>query len=453
MTVRRYLAFGAVLAIVAAACGGAAAPSSPAASAVLPSGGAASPSGVPASASAAPLEPADIVYWTHENQPRNTLDKELIAEFMAANPGVNVTYETFPYEDYETKVLTALAGATGPQLFNLFTSRMGDLATSKAIVPLDYAALGVGSQQAFRDLYVDGTLAGYEFGGSLYGVPTEVSNMALFVNTAALQDAGLDPQADLPKTWEDVVAVSQKIVKRQGNRLVQRGFEFSYGGDIDIPVLGYESMAYQLGGGVVAADGKTVTIDQPPAVRALQFWYDWVNTNKLGDPSLGETTQAFCDGTVAMTTVAQWFGSWLDENCPDLKGKVTVVPFPRFAQSVNNTGALLFAYGHVVNAAATPAQQRAAWKLASFLASRPADFLQRAGLVQPRKELLTSPAIDSAPFARLFVTEMQGAPFDQLSFETWQAVQRAIERSTTSKVAPAESLAEAKRDIAAILAK
>lgn len=437
----------ALLVLVATGCGGGTS-GTPTAATAPPSGvvGSGEPSG-----STAVNDPAEIVYWSHENPPRNELDGRLIAEFMAQNPQIKVIYETFPFEDYETKVVTALAGGTGPQLFNLFTSRMGGLVASNAVVPVDFAAMGLADEAAFRDQYLPSALDGFTFDGKLSAVPTEASNMVLYVNRAKLAEAGLDPTADVPQTWEQVRDVSRQMVRREGDRLVQRGFEFTYGGDIDIPVLAFESMAYQRGGGVIDPASGAVVIDQAPAVEALRYWYDWVYTDKLGDPSLGETTEAFCDGSVAMTTVAQWFTAWLEENCPELTD-VVVAPFPRFADGQRDAGAFLFAYGHMVNAAASPAQQAAAWKLAAFLASRPGDYLTQASMLQPRKELETSDALAAVEFGDVFFSEMEASPYDQLSFETWEAVMRAIERSTKSETDPAASLGEARSEIEAIIA-
>lgn len=426
----------AVVGVLQAGC------ASPAAAPATPAVGTASPAASP--------EAVTIVYWSHENEPRNELDRELIAEFMADNPGVTVTYETFPFEDYETKVVTALAGGTGPQLFNLFTSKMGELVTSGAVVPLDAAAMGLSDDAAFQQLYIERALDGFTFDGKVYAVPTELSNMALYTNGAILAEAGLDPKTDIPTTWEEVREVSQRLVRREGEQLAQRGFEFTYGGDIDIPVLTFQSMAHQLGGGVVDPDTNALIIDQPPAVEALQYWFAWVNTDKLGDPALGETTEAFCEGSVAMTTVALWFASWLEENCPDLT-EVTASPFPRFADGARDTGSFVFAYGHLVNAGASPAQQAAAWKLAAFLASRPADFLSRAGLLQPRRELEAAGAMAGVRFGDVFFEELRNAPVDRLSFEAWEAVLRAIERSTQGGEAPSDSLSAAKIELEAIL--
>lgn len=431
------------VAMLVVACGTSTTPSAGASG--VPTPGA---SGVPASAAS-----VAITYWSHDYEPRIELDKELIDEFSAQNPGIDVTYETFPYEDYETKVFTAIAGGTGPDLFNLFTSRMGEAVSSGAVMPIDFAAMGLDGEQAFRDLYTEGSLDLYAFDGKLYAVPTEVSNMALYVNQDRLREAGLDPTTDIPTTWEGIRDVSSKLVERQGDQLARRGFEFTYGVDIDNSVLTFESMAYQLGGGIVDADSGEVIIDGPPAVEALQYWYDWVYKDKLGDPALPAATDSFCDGSVAMTTVASWFRLSLEGDCPEVAEQIAVVPFPRYADGVRDTGAFFYGYGELVSAASSPAEQQAAWKLAAFLASRPADYLSRTALLQPRKELEAPGMLDDVPFGDVFFQEVQQSSFDRLAFETWEAVQRAIERSTQNQIAPAESLRQAKGEIEQIIAR
>ena len=65
---------------------------------------------------AATGEKIKVVFWAHEHAPRVPLDEKYIAEFMAANPNIEVEYEVIP-SDFDTKLRTALAAGTGPDLF------------------------------------------------------------------------------------------------------------------------------------------------------------------------------------------------------------------------------------------------------------------------------------------------------------------------------------------------
>lgn len=442
-------AAGAVLSLALNACQ--AAPSAPAAPAAptAPAGSATTAALAPASA-----EKISLVYWTHENAPRNALDQQLITEFMAQNPNVAVKYEVFPSADYDTKLLTALAGQTGPDLFNVFTSRMATLAASKAVAPVDAAAMGFASLNELKSKYVPGSLDAFTFGGNLYALPTEINNQALYINVEHFKAVGLDPAKDYPKTWEELVTVAEKLTQKDASgAITRRGYDFTYGGDIDLPVLAFEGMAYQLGGTFLNADGTQATLNAEPNVRALQFWADWVNTKRLGDPSLEELPDLFGNGTLSMISVGTWMGPWLTENYSDTAKRYAVVPFPRFANAKNDTGAFLYAYGHMVNARADAARQAAAWKLAGFLNDRPVEYFKQAGLIQPRLEVETSGALDAVPYARVFWDDMKGTPADRMSGEMWEAVVRAIQRVTQGNETPQASLDIAQQELTEILAR
>jgi multiple sugar transport system substrate-binding protein len=433
-----------VVALIVAACGGATAPADT---------GEQADTGT-AAESAAPeeTEKVSIVYWTHDNEPRNQLDEQLITEFMAENPDIEVKYEVFPFEDYDTKLLTAMAGQTGPDLFNIFNSRMVTLAASDAVAPVDASALGYASLDEFKDLYVPGALDSFTFGDTLYAIPTEINNQALFINVEHFKEAGLDPEQDYPKTWEELVKVSQKLTQTDaGGEVTRRGYDFTYGGDIDLPVLAFEGMAYQLGGTFFNQDMTEATINSEANVKALQFWSDWIHTYELGDPSVEEPIELFGEGDLYMVAVGTWFGPWLEEEFPETAKQYAVVPFPRFEGAVNDTGAFLYAYGHMVNNQSTPTEQAAAWKLASYLESRPSSYFKQAGLIQPRTALETEGGLDEVPYADVFWNDMKGTPADAMDGEMWEVVMRAIQRVTQDDETPQASLDQAQKELNDIL--
>jgi Bacterial extracellular solute-binding protein len=46
--------------------------------------------------------------------------------------------------------------------------------------------------------------------GVLYAVPIQMNAFSLFLNNRLFKEAGLDPQKDAPKSWEDVGRLSKK---------------------------------------------------------------------------------------------------------------------------------------------------------------------------------------------------------------------------------------------------
>ena len=62
-----------------------------------------------------------LTMWTHINEPWNAAYKDAIKEFESENEGVRIKLETFPYDEFESKVQTALNPSSQNQ--NLCTGK------------------------------------------------------------------------------------------------------------------------------------------------------------------------------------------------------------------------------------------------------------------------------------------------------------------------------------------
>jgi multiple sugar transport system substrate-binding protein len=56
----------------------------------------------------------------------------------------------------------------------------------------------------FAARYLPSTVQGYSVGGSVYGIPLDVSNVAFWINAATFRATGLDPARNVPRTWDQV---------------------------------------------------------------------------------------------------------------------------------------------------------------------------------------------------------------------------------------------------------
>jgi len=169
----------------------------------------------------ATAEQVTIRMWMHEHPPRIPIDKSIIADFEKANPDVKVQYDVISGLEYSTKLLTAFAAGSGPDLFNNTSTLVTQYFAARILAPIDYDALGYANEAALLGKF-QGGFDGIRFQGKLYGVPTEVSNWACFANNALWKEAGLDPAKDWPKTWEGLPAVAEKLTKRDQNGVPMR---------------------------------------------------------------------------------------------------------------------------------------------------------------------------------------------------------------------------------------
>jgi len=405
-----------------------------------------------------PPPPVKILYWSHDFPPRADLDREYMDKFKADNPGVEIEYVIGPGNDseYITKLVTALAGGEGPDCFTLLSMAAAPLLAQGSVIPLDYKLLGYDSQEALETSYVEGTLEGLKYNGTLYAIPNEVSIYSLFLNKKLFEDAGLDPAADYPKTWEDLRPLAEKLNLVEGGQLKQRAFDFTYGmpDDITSPVLTLAGMAYQLGGTVVNAEGTEATVNTEPWVRTFQFVQDWVYQDKFGDPALTVSNIGFYEGTVAMTISGSWFSSYIKDQQSPVYDTHTVVPLPRWSDATNPTGAFMYSYGIFINAASSPEKQQVCQGLIKELSAHPERYLTDAGLLQPTLALSQSSTIQEVPNMQVFLNDMVGTPYWLVHTETFaiaDAIGRALQRVVTENQPVQEALDQAKSEIDELL--
>jgi ABC-type glycerol-3-phosphate transport system substrate-binding protein len=88
-----------LLMVVAMALGACITPSGPPAAAPAAEGEAAAP--------AAEGEPIELLYMTHNHAQSLPVNEAIIAEFEAAHPNVNITFDNAPHDNYEQKATTA----------------------------------------------------------------------------------------------------------------------------------------------------------------------------------------------------------------------------------------------------------------------------------------------------------------------------------------------------------
>ena len=355
----------------------------------------------------AAAQPVTLRMWMHEHPPRIAIDKAIIAEFEKANPDIKVQYDVISVAEYSTKLLTAFAAGSGPDLFNNTSTLVTQYFNARILAPIDYAAMGLADEAALLAKY-QGGFDGIRFQGKLHGVPTELSNWACFANNAIWAEAGLDPKKDWPATWEALPAVAEKLTKRDANGVpTRRGFDFNWaipGAFWFVP----NTMLHQLGATMIDEDAYKATLDTPQARLVFQYFQDWTGKLRLGGPQYTDSRTEFLAGKLATECS---FGIWGIPQMESNKIAWTVLPVPHFANGRADNGMDEYAFYMMVNARSPGPTQKAAWKLARFYTDHAADLFAGAGLFVPRAEVMDSTAYKANQAAPFFVAELKKAKF------------------------------------------
>lgn len=395
-----------------------------------------------------------VKLWMHNHPPRIPLDETLIAQFEAENPGIDVEFTVVPDQEWDTTLGTALASGSGPDLFNQATFAIGQFYSQGILAPIDAEAAGYADAASVYSAYEAGEalLAGATFDGTLYGLPTELSAYACYTNDALWEAAGLDPATDFPTTWEELKTVAEQLtVRDDSGALVQRGFDFKYDASIFMLLI-FNPMVQQLGVNMIDEVNYTATINTPEVKQVLTYWNDWVNNWKLGGPQYTSSRAAFLAGELATDCDG---GNWFAPQAEEAGIDYSIHPIPVWENATNDNGFANYAYFFMVNSSAAPEVQQAAWKLAGYLTSDPAQYLDVAGLFQAKADFVASEAFQSNTIMPVFLHELSVSTYHPRIngfFEVSDALMRARDRVIIGGEDIDTVLAEAEAEVNSILA-
>jgi ABC-type glycerol-3-phosphate transport system substrate-binding protein len=215
----------------------------------------------------------------------------VVQQFVAANPTIDVEAQGFPYSNLYTKLETAFAAGTGPDVAGTgaATIQYGTAGWALALDPyLD---------KADRDDYFPVALECVSYQSKVYGLPWNSDGRPIFFRKDLAEAAGIDPKK-APESWETLLDYGKKLTKKSGDTVDVSGIWLEGGAGkmhLSFPFV------YANGGKLVEADEK-VYFDDPKTVEAVQWVAEW--GLKAGVAPKGGTTEQVGGSNLAAGKVA-----------------------------------------------------------------------------------------------------------------------------------------------------
>jgi multiple sugar transport system substrate-binding protein len=406
--------------------------------------------------------PVVLNLWTHEDPNRQKMEEQFAAEYMSANPHVTINYSVYPSTNIQDLIPSAYAARNAPSIWNLELQKAYPIFMQGLTAPIPVKELGFANEQELIDSYLPGMLDpvtdkdGSMFGtkGKIYGLPLEMVNFGMFLNKKIFRDAGLNPDTDYPKTWEEVMAVSEKIVRRNGDIITRRGFDFRYPDYL----ISWVPMVEQLGGQVVSADGKEAIVNEAAWIKALTYMKEWgPNGKNLGSSTMTAARRQFDNNQdeIAMHLSGIYQEARMQTANPDFfnSDDWMVIPYPVFAGGKHISNTYYFQY-YMVNSQIPLHEQVEAWKFVYFMLSHGDMYLEKISLTQPTKAVFEGELFKSMPFSDVFLDDLQYAHVVYHSGFSWrinELIGTAIVNVMTTDTTPAQAYAELKRDAQAVV--
>ncbi|MEA2550180.1 MAG: multiple sugar transport system substrate-binding protein [Chloroflexota bacterium] len=408
-----------VLALLAGACGtngGSGAPAATSGSSAA--AGSSSAGGSPAAggSSAAANLTGTLTVWAMGNE--GTKLSILADAFTKANPGVKVNVTPVDWGQAVTKLQTAIAGGTTPDVSQMGTDMMGQFGANGTFdtVPAD-----VDPSTFFQSAWNTNMV-----GGAVVGVPWYVETRLLYYRTDIATKAGITAP---PATWDDLKAMAKAMKDTGGAKW-----------GISLGTKNWQEyfpFLWSNGGDVVDASGNPA-LNSPQAVEALTF-YDSFFTEGLTPKSVPEgfdITPAFVKGDNPMFFSGPWhLGLIKDAGGASFDGKWAIAPMPKKV-----TGTSFVGGSNMVVFKATK-NRDAAWAFVKFVSDPKTQALWY-------KTVTDLPAVQSAwqepdvaadPNVKKFGDQLKDTKAQPVS-ATWSELSAAIndilEKMTTGGLDP-----------------
>lgn len=282
--------------------------------------------------------------------------KNLLKSFEDEYPDIKVKYEPIS-GNYMQKIQTMLAAGNAPDVFYLDSSEAPTLMNSGALQPLDKYI-----EETNFDLedFSDSLLNGFNWEGSVYGLPKDVSTLALFYNKELFDKAGLE-YPDKSWTWQDYITAGKKITKDTDDD----GEIDQWGMVLNANLSRFLPFVYQNKGKFINVKKGEMVAGQK-ALKALEFYSDLKNKHEIATTPSGVGAQwlgdALAKGNVGMVLTGNWTIPYMENNAPKVEYGTAVLPKKK------QRATLAFTVGYVIPKQSD--KKEAAWKLLSYLTGK-----------------------------------------------------------------------------------
>lgn len=403
-------------------------------------------------AGSALAQQASITWWEHSNPPTNKYSQELVDAWNKQHPDVRVQYDFFAMTPYFKKLTVALSTKSAADMFTVIDSLLPSFTTKNVVAPIHPEWLGYKNLEDMKKAYLPGALEGYIHNGKLYAVPVTSAVLSLYINTDHFKEAGLDPEKDYPKTWDDIGRIGQKLVKKEGKTITREAFDFAMHSS-QWTMWQVDALVRQYGGSILNEAGTKCTANSEAGIKAMQTRAMFVRKYQISDPTVSVATTALPADDLAKGRVSMFIthpGS-VAQFGPALMQHIKVVPLPQVNPAKPVT--IVYGFAFAVNPYIPEAKQKTVHELIRYLVQDAKAWYDKTTYLSPRANFLQLPGMEEAKktgYVDIFVKDSSIGRFVTRSpqfLEIADAMHRAMERVVLKGEDEKKSLDRACADI------
>jgi multiple sugar transport system substrate-binding protein len=244
--------------------------------------------------------------------------------------------------------------------------------------------MGYANAKAVYDSWEPAAISQYMVDGKIYAAIWDTNYFVWIINKNRFKAAGLDPDRDYPKTWEDLINVGKKLTQWENGRIIRHAVTFPYTRGPIWYFMELQPILLELGGDILNKEGTECIINSPEGIKAMELIKRRF-TEGVTDKDISASEDyrvAFSNGDTAMgiCSVIGWADSYEKGN-PDLKGNTKLIPNPSFPGVTPVHAASTWA--HSVNIKSDFKEW--SWLLIDYLTKDPNSALLNGDTLIPRR--------------------------------------------------------------------
>jgi multiple sugar transport system substrate-binding protein len=347
-----------------------------------------------------------IEYWQYFFEARQTAMEQLIEQFEAENPDIDVIHNSdIPYDNFRDEIAASAPAGVGPDVVSLFYGWIPAFVDAGYLIPLpeeDFPAEWIES-------YFSPMVAESKFQGEYWAIPTAVRSLALFYNIDMLEAAGYDAP---PATLDEFVEMAQALTIYDGDadilNITQQGYAPEMTGQAHHWFR--EVLLRQYGGQPYSADNQTVEWNSEAGCEAFKYLSDFETVYMTGSNDLFDgATQAFINGQLALHIDGSFRIGSIASGNPDLN--YGVAELPAGPDGSQHTFGSYWTHGITRQAEADEAKLEASIRFLKFITSAEAGtmWVEQVGELPAQLEAASDPALLEDPILGPFAAGLEYA--------------------------------------------
>ena len=258
----------------------------------------------------------EITFWMFQENAEYDFFKKYVDLYNEENPDVHVKMEQIPWEDYNgTKMATAFASGTGPDVFLVAPGLFLKYANSDILAPLnDYI-----KPEVLAD-FSESSLDGVKIGEDILAIPFEMEFLGLYYNKQALKEVNMEA----PKTWNEMYDAAKALTTDTRSGLT---FETVKGTH---QLFEWYPFLWQTDNDVFNEEKTAAKLNEPGVIENLELKRKMLEEGAANlKPSRNNTEIGIlADGETAMQVNGSWAITKLEQEYPDFIDNVGLVPLP-----------------------------------------------------------------------------------------------------------------------------